>query len=619
MNRRLYYTVNKVKLFFLATEDTENTVEKRKENLCGSRCPLWLNIKKLNLRLIYIILLACMMLSCGNSNQSGNQTKNIKTAIRFDDATKTSGVDFTHIPTRTENKWLPEIMGGGVAVVDVNRDGAPDIILTNSGAILTKDEINNAKHHLYINDGKGKFTDQTDAWNLTKAGYGMGIAVGDYDGDGWTDLYFTSYNGNDRLLRNTGKNFEDVTDKAGIKSVGKWGTSAGFFDFDKDGDLDLYVARYVNHTPTNDQKAYRNRVQIYPTPVLYEAQADCLYRNNGNGTFTDISEQAGLTAAPRKGLALAIGDIDLDGDEDVYVANDTEANQLWLNEGNGKFKDVAQLAGCAYSETGKAQAGMGADFSDTDNNGLLDISVTNFQDETTSLYRQIQPLLFREVSDVTGIGQTARARLKFGIDYFDADNDGDEDLLVANGHIEDNIEQNSDSVTFAQINTLYENLGNGNFLDISEICGDALKDKQVSRGLATGDLNGDGLIDYVVANNGGKAQIAFNATQEKGNFIGLWLEGNKNRNATGARVVAKIGSKTIQRQVMGAQSYLSVSDFRVLLGLGQAQTIDELTIYWLGGAPQTTKNLQGGKFYYVREGKDAMTFVPGEMNVETRP
>ncbi len=565
-----------------------------------------------------IFVISVFLVGCAK-NDDLTQKNQTTTKIRFDDATKTSGVDFLHVPTRTENKWLPEIMGSGVAVVDVNRDGAPDIVLVNSGAVKSKERSVDAKNKLYINDGKGKFTDQTDAWNLTSAGYGMGVAVGDYDADGWTDLYFTSYDGKDRLLRNTGKSFEDVTDKAGIKSEGKWSTSAGFFDFDKDGDLDLYVVRYVNHTPENDKKAYRNRVQIYPTPVLYEAQADCLHRNNGNGTFTDISEQAGLTAAPRKGLALAIGDIDSDGDEDVYVANDSNANQLWINDGNGKFKDVAQLAGCAYSETGKEEAGMGADFSDTDNNGLLDISVTNFQDESTSLYRQIQPMLFREVSDTAGVGQTARARLKFGIDYFDADNDGDEDLLVANGHIEDNIEQNSDSVTFAQINTLYENLGNGNFLDISGICGDALKDKQVSRGLATGDLNGDGSIDYVIVNNGGKVQIAFNTTQEKGNFAGLWLEGNKNRNATGARVVAKIGGRTTQRQVMGAQSYLSVSDFRVLLGLGQSQTIDELTIYWLGGTSQTIKNLQGGKFYYVREGKNVMTFVPGEMNVETRP
>jgi hypothetical protein len=536
--------------------------------------------------------------------------------ISFDDATKRCGIDFLHVPTRTENKWLPEIMGSGVAIVDVNRDGAPDVFLVNSGVIGAKERPAEARNRLYINDGKGNFTDQTDAWKLTSVGYGMGVAAGDYDGDGWTDLFLTSYEGNDRLLKNTGGSFEDVTDKAGIKSDGKWSTSAGFFDFESDGDLDLYVVRYVNFTARNNKKTYHNRLLVYPTPVYYDAYPDRLWLNNGNGTFTDISEQVGLTASPRKGLALAIGDIDSDGDQDVYVANDTNPNQLWINDSKGKLKDVAQLAGCAYSETGREEGSMGADFSDTNNDGLSDIAVTNFQDESTSLYHQMQPLLFREMSDAIGIGQSARARLKFGVDFFDADNDGDEDLLVANGHIEDNIEQNSDTVTFTQANTLYENSGDGNFSDISDFCGDALRDRQVSRGLATGDLNGDGLLDYVITNNGGKAQVASNTTQEKGNFVSLWLEGNKNRNAIGSHVVAKIGNQKIQRQVMGSQSYLSISDFRVHLGLGATQMIDELTIYWSGGGSQTINNLSAGKFYYVREGREPMPFVPGEKQIQ---
>lgn len=566
--------------------------------------------------LIYITIVLCFVVGCETKNSSTQNNQSVNTKIRFDDVTKKSGIDFQHIPTRTENKLMPEVIGSGVAIVDVNRDGAPDVVLVNSGSLNAKERPNEARNRLYINDGKGNFTDQTDVWKLSDVGYGMGVAAGDFDGDGWTDLVFTSYEGNDRLLRNTGKSFEDVTDKAGIKSDSKWSTSAGFFDYDNDGDLDLYVVRYVNYTIEKHRKSYRNKLLIYTAPIYYEAQPDRLWRNNGNGTFTDISEQTGLTALPRKGLALAIGDIDLDGDQDVYVANDTNANQLWLNDSKGKLKDVAQIAGCAYSETGKEEGSMGADFTDVDNNGLPDIAVTNFQDESTSIYSQTQPLLFREISDTVGIGQSARARLKFGLDFFDADNDGDEDLLVANGHIEDNIEQNFDTITFAQTNTLYENLGDGKFLDVSGICGDALKDKQVSRGLATGDLNGDGLLDYIITNNGGKAQIVFNATKEHGNFVALWLEGNKNRNAIGARVVAKVGDKKIERQIMGSQSYLSISDFRIHFGLGAAETIDELTIYWLGGQTQTIKNLTDGKFYYLREGKDPVPFVPGEKQIQ---
>ena len=229
---------------------------------------------------------------------------------------------------------------------------------------------------------------------------------------------------------------------------------------DADGDLDLYVVRYVDFTTENPHRVYRNKMQIYSTPIYYNAVADQIWRNDGGGKF--IGRERIIRASRREKetvLALAIGDIDADGDTDVYVANDSDANQLWTNDGTGKFKDIAQLAGAAYSETGTEEGSMGADFSDIDNNNRLDIVVTNFQDESTALYSQTDALLFREMSDAVGIGQTARSHLKFGIDFFDADNDGDEDLIVANGHIEDNVEQNSDSVKFAQANSLYENSG----------------------------------------------------------------------------------------------------------------------------------------------------------------
>jgi enediyne biosynthesis protein E4 len=537
------------------------------------------------------------------------------TKISFEDATKISGVNFTHVPTRTNQKLMPEVMGSGVAIADVNRDGAPDIILVNSGAVGSATRAENARTRLYINDGKGNFTDRTDEWNLTSVGYGMGVAVGDFDNDGWPDVFLTSYDGNNRLLRNTGTRFEDVTERSGIRSDGKWATSAGFIDVDNDGRLDLYIARYIDYTRENVQPTFHNRLLVYSTPILYKAVPDQLWHNDGNGKFTEIGASAGITASPKKGLALAIGDINKDGNTDIYVANDSGPNQLWINDGHGKFKDVAQLAGCAYNEVGREQANMGADFSDIDGDGLLDIADTTFQTEATAVYRQREPMLFEDVTDRVGVGATSRARLKFGIDFFDADNDGDEDLMVANGHIEDNIAQNSESTTFAQQNSLYENLG-GTFRDISDSAGNALLDKQVSRGLATADLNGDGLLDFVVNNNGGTAQIGFNTSTDVGNFTILWLEGEKsNRSAIGTRVVATIGDGKIERQVMGVQSYLSVSDFRVHLGLGKADKIDDLTIYWPGGSPQSIKGLAGGKFYYIRQGRDAVTFIPGEKQI----
>jgi hypothetical protein len=569
----------------------------------------------MKIHIFITVVLGFLFSACG-SQPNVIETPKKSSTITFADATVESGINFKHFPTRTAEKLLPEIMGSGVAVADFNRDGAPDILLVNSGAVKAASRPADAADRLYLNNGKGVFHDTTKEWGLEGTGYGQGVAVGDFDNDGWTDVFLTNFEGNNRLLKNSGSGFVDVTETSGIVSDGRWATSAGFFDFDADGDLDLFIVRYVDFSPSKPHNVYRNRELIYSTPIYYSPVADQLWRNDGNGRFTNISESSGIGSAKHNGLALAIADIDKDGDQDIYVANDTDANSLWLNE-SGKFKDIAQLAGAAYSETGNEEGSMGADVTDTNGDGRLDIAVTNFQTESTSLYSQVEPLLFKEISDAVGIGESARQRLKFGVDFFDADNDGDEDLLVANGHIEDTIENSSDSVKFAQPNTLYEAMPGGRFVDISSSAGTALADVQVSRGLATADLNGDGLIDFVVNNNGGTAQVGFNTTESKGNFVILWLEGTKtNRSAIGTRVVAKIGDRVIERQVMGAQSYLSVSDFRLHFGLGSADKIDELTIYWLGGEKQVLNDIGGAKFYYLRQGSQPITYIPGERRIE---
>lgn len=562
---------------------------------------------------VFYLVAICLFTACGIQElplpADNPGTKSSK--IKFTDGTESSGIQFVHVPTRTKDKLLPEIMGGGVAVADFNRDGAPDILLVNSGALGKSERPGNSLNFLFMNSGQGKFVNETDKWNLTSTGYGQGVAVGDVDNDGYPDVFLTNYEGDNRLLRNTGDRFEDVTEKAGLRSESKWATSAGFLDYDNDGDLDLFVVRYVDFEIENPHRVFRNRMQIYSTPIYFNPEPDQLLENDGSGNFTDVTEKAGITKSGN-GLALALGDLDEDGDIDVYVANDSDENHLWINNGSGRFEEIAVTAGTAYSEFGKEEGSMGADFSDTDGNGFLDIVVSNFQDEPTALYAQQEKLLFQNVSNQVGIGQSSLARLSFGIEFFDADNDGDEDLIVANGHIEDNVELNSDSVTFPQQNSLYENTGEGKFVDISTISGNALEDKQVSRGLAIADLDSDGDLDFVVVNNGGKAQVALNETADRGNFAGLWLEGKgSSRTAIGTRLVARIGDRTIRRQVMGAQSYLSISEFRVLFGLGSAEKIDSLDIFWPGAEKQTISNIAAGKYYYLMQDSEIVELKIG--------
>lgn len=535
------------------------------------------------------------------------------THVRFLDGAAESGVSFRHRAGRSAEKLMPEIMGGGVAIADFNRDGAPDLLLINSGELGTPERPYDALNRLYINDGKGRFRDESTAWQLLSTGYGMGAAVGDFDNDGYVDALLTHFAGELQLLRNIdGGGFEDVSIESGLGQDGGWATSAGFFDFDNDGRLDLFVLRYLDFPLASPPQSFRNRILIYPTPLLFDGLSDQLWRNLGDGGFVDISAEAGIAQATGKGLALAIADIDKDGHAEIYVANDTDANQLWTRSESGQLQDIAPLAGAAFDEHGGEQGSMGADFSDIDLDGLADIAVSNFQMEVTSIYRQSSGMLFSEIADRSGVGRRSRQRLGFGLDFFDADNDGLEDLLVANGHIEDNIELNSDSVTFAQTNSLYLNQGNGRLLDITDQAGPALQDQQVSRGLATADLDGDGALDYVVVNNEGDVQLAFNRSAPIGNFVTLWLEGvDANRSAIGTRVVAHIGDRRIERQVMGVQSYLSVSDFRLHLGLADAEAIDRLEVHWPGGDVQIVGPLSHGHHYHLRQGSEPQSYIPG--------
>ncbi len=530
------------------------------------------------------------------------------TGLRFEDRTADWGVRFTQHAGRHDDRWMPETMGAGLAIIDVNRDGAPDLLFVDSGS-LADDVPAGAGPRLFLGDGKGGFSDQTKAWGLTLSGYGMGIAAGDVDGDGWIDVYLTTVRGRDRLLRNDGgKGFVDVTEGWSVVPSG-WTTSAAFLDLEQDGDLDLYVVRYVTYSVQDALKCWFRSIHIYCTPSLFDAQPDRLLRNDGD-RFTDISDR--IAGSFGKGLAIGTGDLDADGDTDLYVANDITRNLLWLNDGSGGLVESGQLAGVAYSELGREEASMGVAVADYNGDGRQDLAVPNFQGESTNLYAGGESGLFRERSDAAGVAITARAKLGFGVEFLDADNDGDEELMTANGHVSDNVADYRDGVTFAQRNSLYENLGDGQMKDVTDGAGPALADMQVSRGLVVGDLDGDGGLDFVFSNNEGAAQVGGNSTPDRGHWLSLWLEGVRaNRSAIGAVVTARIGERTITREVRGASSYLSVSDRRIHLGLGEADRVDSLTVTWPGGAPQTFQDVAADRHLHLVQGGTPTQYTPG--------
>jgi hypothetical protein len=562
-----------------------------------------------------VTLLFAWGCSSGGEDAQGHREERAAEAERafwFVDEASSRGVHFTHVATRTAQKLLPEILGSGVALTDFDRDGDVDIYFVGGGDLSQgRARPAAAKDRLLLNDGRGNFLDATEEWGLTSSAYGMGAAVGDFDNDGWADLLLTTFGGGERLMRNTGRSFEDVGDSAGVAGLGQWSTGAGFFDCEGDGDLDIYVVRYIDYDIDNALKCWHNERHIYCSPALFEALPDTLLRNEGGGSFIDISEVLGTAARAGKGLALALGDVDWDGDVDVFVANDITRNLLFVNDGSGRFEERGQAGGVAYDETGRASAGMGADFTDIDGNGLQDISCTNFQDETTNIYMQKTPLVFRDRSYAVGVGRTAQERLSFGVDFCDLDNDGDEDLFVANGHMDDGIESVSESITFAQQNSIYR-LGEGErFEDVSARSGPALELVEVTRGAASADLDGDGRMDLVLTTNAGPARLMMNRS-ESGQAVVLWLEGvASNRSAIGARVEARAGARTLRQEVRGASSYLSQCDLRLHFGLGPSAALSEARVLWPSGATQELGELAPG-FYHVVEGQAPRPFVPGQ-------
>jgi hypothetical protein len=518
--------------------------------------------------------------------------------VLFDDVTARAGITFVHQSGATPDKYMMETFGSGVAWIDIDNDGFQDLYFVNGAP--------GASNVLYRNNRNGTFSNITGpsgtAGNGSKA-YKTGVAVGDYDNDGLLDLFVTAY-GPDILYRNLGNGkFADVTAVAGVAGgPGEWSTSAGFFDYDRDGDLDLYVANYVDFRMDEnpwcgDRKpGYR----MYCNPTIFDGTASRLYRNNGNGTFTDVSKAAGIGNPAGKSLGVVFCDYDRDGDSDIYVANDLVRNFLYRNNGDGTFQDVAYAASVGFDINGKPQAGMGVDCGDVDGDGLPELFVTNFSEELNTLYKNHGDGTFEDVSREIGLG-SGFLPLGFGTRMYDYDNDGDLDIHVTNGHVVDNVKLYTPVLSYEQKDLLYENLG-GKFKDVSARAGGALQNARVGRGLAVADFDNDGFLDVAISSLGRRGVLLRNRGVSKNNWIEIRAEGTtSNKFGLGATVRVQTPGTLQVREINNAASYQSASDIRLHVGLGAAKVIPQIEILWPSGIRQILKDVAANQILTVKE------------------
>ena len=520
----------------------------------------------------------------------------------FVDVTKSAGVMFEHTDGRSGKRLFNEFLGSGGGFFDYDGDGDLDIYLVN-GAMQTGNPQDKMSHNvLYRNNGDGTFKDVTKDAGVGSSAYGTGATVGDYDNDGDLDLYVTNF-GEDQLFRNNDDGtFTDVTKQAQVGNP-NWGTSCAFADVDNDGDLDLYVANYAIYTPKDDKRCDERGVHVYCGPHAYPPVHDTFYKNNGDGTFIDVSSlYRPSDLIPMHGLGVTFGDYDADGDVDLYVANDQDPNFLFQNEGKGKFLEVALISGVCYNDMGKEEAGMGTDFGDYNNDGQLDLTVSNYQTETNTLYHNHDTDFFIDNTIASGIAEVTHGYLGWGIKFFDYDNDGYQDIFVANGHLMDNISVLEKHVTYPQKNLLFRNLGDGTFTNVMSQK-DGLTLKKVSRGAAIGDYDNDGDLDILVTNCNQRPDLLQNAVGNKNNWIQIQVVGHgSNRSGIGAKIKVVTGTHIQYREVQSGGSYLSFHDLRAHFGVGKSEQIDLLEIRWTTGKIDRATQLSVNQRYLAVEG-----------------
>jgi hypothetical protein len=521
-----------------------------------------------------------------------------------------TGIKWKHVNGRSPQYYLLETTGAGCAFIDYDNDGWMDIYLVNSGKCDFYDPQPPLRNALYRNNRDGTFTDVTEKAGVAGGGYGMGVAVGDYDGDGFPDIYLTQYGRNILYHNNGDGTFTDVTERAGVAAPG-WSSSAVWFDYDNDGRLDLFVCRFVDFNKEKNKFCGNTATgeRYYCVPRIYDPMPSWLFRNNGDGTFTDVSKQSGIAQYPGKAWGVVACDINNDGNMDLFVANDTVANFLFLNDGKGKFTDIGTEAGVGYSAEGSARSGMGVDSADYDSDGWMDLFVSNVDREMYSLYHNNHHQIFDDEAMPNGIGKTTLLMSGWGAKFFDFDNDGNIDLLLANGHPDDKVETRASDVKYMEPMLLFRNTGKGlarTFENVSEKAGAAFMEPLAGRGLAIGDFDNDGAVDVLVAVNNDSPVLLKNTSAKGNHWVGIKLVGKKaNCDAVGARITWKAGDLKRYAAKVGGGSYLASHDPRLVLGIGSRQKLDWVEVRWPKPSGQVERftNLPIDRYITLEEGK----------------
>jgi hypothetical protein len=560
---------------------------------------------------VFLLSLPCALLV---SAQAPSSSKPPSQDITFRDITQQAGIHFVHNNAAYGKKYLPETMGPGVAFIDYDNDGWPDILLVN-GTNWPGQQSKHSTPKLYHNNHNGTFTDVTHKAGLDIEIFGMGVAVGDYDNDGFDDIFITAL-GQSRLFHNNGNGtFTDVTQKAGLIGQKEFSTSAAWVDYDKDGRLDLVVGNYVQWSIEGDLYCTLDgKSKSYCTPESYKGASIRLWHNRGDGTFEDVTQKAGVSDPASKTLGIAILDYDNDGWPDILLSNDTQPNKLYRNNGNGTFTEKAVLAGVAFSEDGVARAGMGVDAADYDHSGAPSILITNFANQMVSLYHNEGRGLFVDEAPRSDVGRGSLLTLGFGCFFFDYDLDGWPDILITNGHIDSDIERVQPNVKYSMPPHLFRNMGKGNFQEVTKSLGKSFSTPRVGRGAAYADINNTGRLDLLLSTNGGPAYLFLNEASGSAavnKSLRVKLIGTKS-NSDGIGATVKITSNGVMQTQMlrSGSSYLSASELVLTFGLGPNDKADNLEVRWPSGQTDRLSNVAAGQTITITESKGQTSTRP---------